>query len=369
MKKIVNQNTRFLGTLALLFLVVVLASCGKNSSQEISQFIDNNNSSGDLPGDVDQGPDDEPLEFFKPSICSKLAIENVGWPASMSDFQINAYALAMNITGSFEGHTGWKNLSNNFDGQGVSLGLFNQNLGQGSLQPLMIKLRNSHLTKMKSFFSKSQFDSINNMLTKWGGSSSVQSKALPNLYESDFSELDDPELIDFNNEENTGFFQKALSGKNGVSVNWATQNLYSGSSFKADWKKSLTVMAGTPEYVTIQVGAAKSISDKALGYMKKFNFKELRAYLFFFDIVVQNGGITSAIESKYATWAKSNPKASETTRLKKMLELRLALVKKQYVSDVRARKTAVIDGTGTVHGSKRDFKKEYCAPTWGTQFP
>ena len=103
--------------------------------------------------------------------------------------------------------------------------------------------------------------------------------------------------------------------------------------------------------------------------MKKFGFKEMRAYVFFFDVVVQNGGISTSIADKYLAWEKSNKKASEATKLKKLLEYRLTLVIAKYRNDVKARKTAMIDGIGTVHGDKRDFAKEYCSPQWTLTFP
>jgi hypothetical protein len=94
----------------------------------------------------------------------------------------------------------------------------------------------------------------------------------------------------------------------------------------------------------------------------------MRAYLFFFDIVVQNGGISTSVQTKYMTWVKSNAKATESSKLKKLLEYRVALVRAQYMNDVKTRKTAIIDGTGTVHGSKRNFPKEYCVDDWSIPY-
>lgn len=345
-------------------------ACGRQANTApIADSLTGDNASLDFP--ADDAPS-EGVGLFEPELCSKLAFDNVVWPSTLTDYQINTFALAMNITGSFEGSAGWSNLSNNFDGQGVSLGLFNQNLGQGSLQPLMIQLRDRQLTKMKSFYSKTQFDSLNAMLTSWGGgvSSGVLAKqsAFADFYENDFSDLDDPELMD-PSESRLGFSAKASNSKNAVSVNWAVKNIYSGSSFKTEWKNAFKKMAASPEYVSLQVAAAKSIHDKTMGYMKKFAFKEMRAYLFFFDIVVQNGGISTSIADKYLAWAKQNSKLSESAKLKKLLEYRLTVVIAKYRNDVKARKTAVIDGAGTVHGSQRVFSKEYCAPSWNAVFP
>jgi hypothetical protein len=83
--------------------------------------------------------------------------------------------------------------------------------------------------------------------------------------------------------------------------------------------------------------------------------------LFFFDIAVQNGGLSTVVRNEYKTWAAKNTSSSENTRLKKLLEIRLKSVISKYVADVRARKTAIINGSGTVHGEKRQFEKEFCA--------
>ena len=54
---------------------------------------------------------------------------------------------------------------------------------------------------------------------------------------------------------------------------------------------------------------------------------------------------------------KKTPKATEQERLKKILEIRLKYVIPQYQDDVRARKTAIIDGQGIVHNVMRNFNK------------
>lgn len=365
----------------VLLFIPFLIACGKNGT------VGANTLSSELPatpiGDDNDGSTsgetpvaEEPINF-KVNICSPLSLTGVTWTSSLDAFDVNAIALAMNISGSFEGHTGWSNLTNNFDGQGISLGLFNQNLGQGSLQPMMISFRDNNNARFKSFFSTAQYTSMNSMLNKWKGTSSVSSKALKvtQQWDKDYSDLDDPSAMtdeDFAQNEDGGLFNKAAgaasSTKNQASVDWAVANVFTGSSFKAIWKTSLQNMAKSPEYVSLQIKSAQSIHTKAEGYMKTFSMTSLRGYLFFFDIVVQNGGISTTIKNKYLDWAKSNKSASENTRLKKLLEYRLTVVRSEYVNDVKSRKTAIIDGKGTVHGSKRDFAKEYCVGSWSLEY-
>ncbi len=359
-----------------LFAFIVLASlvsisCGKNADPSLytsTLLSDDENSATDDSDSSSESSDNSVTSNLKPNICSDLNFDKVTWPTGTNQITATLFGLAMNMSGSFEGHEGWENLSNNFDGQGVSLGLFNQNLGQGSLQTLLLQLLKKNESSFKTNLTSAQFTSMTGMLKTWNGGSllSKASKEDLDVYDNPTSSLDDPELLDAAGENLP--LQKASSNRNQASVNWAVQNLYSGSSFKAAWKNSLQNLASTPAYVSVQIQAAKTIHNRAIAYMTKYNLKEMRSYLFFFDIVVQNGSLTSGVESKFATWLKTNAKASETAKLKKLLEYRLTLVKSVYVKDVRARKTAIIDGVGTVHGSKRDFKKEYCGPSWSTAF-
>lgn len=352
-------------SLRKVVFLFVLIGCGKHTNLTDHTALMNSGSGGTI---IDNGNTQSPPTNFKPEICSDLSFEFVNWPKGTDQTTATLFALAMNITGSFEGHEGWDNISNNFDGQGMSLGLFNQNFGQGSLQPLLINMRVEAEQKMKTLFTSTQLSSLETMLATWnGGSISVIASKAVKTSTPKISPLDDPALLEKAGELSL-VTEKASSTRNQQSVDWAVQNIYTGSTFKTDWKTSFQSLSNTPEYISFQVEAAKDIHNDAIKYMQKFDFKELRAYLFLFDIVVQNGSLTSSVEANYTNWVKTNGAATETVKLQKLLEYRLALVKAEYVNDVRARKTAVILGTGTVHGSKRDFRTEYCAPSWSTAY-
>lgn len=350
-----------------LFVFPLTLACGKNGSVYTQQLASIDTPPGDdIPSD--DGNDGSSISG-KVVICSDLSLTGVSFPKSLDDFGLNVMALAMNISGSFEGHTGWHNISDNFDGQGVSLGLFNQNFGQGSLQPLMIKMRDTKLTKLKSFFTTTQYNSMANMLKAWEAGKTTLSKAAPTSefpgYEDDYSDLDDPVLVE---QEEGGFVMfgkgSASNKVNQASVDWSVKTVYSSGKFIAAWKTAFQNMAKSPEYVTLQVEKADAINKKAQSYLSTYSFNSMRAYLFFFDIVVQNGGISTAIKDKYMNWVKNNKNATETVKLKKLLEYRLTVVNPTYMNDVKSRKTAIIDGKGLVHGSNRNFPKEYCVGDW-----
>lgn len=295
-------------------------------------------------------------------ICSELDFDDVEWSKNVDVDDRDAFALALNISGSFEGHRGWENLTNNFDGQGLSMGLLNQNLGQGSLQPMWMEMRAGDLAVMQKLFSSKNFTSLSSMLSKW--QAAVKTASLE-IEDYGYNELDEPAAVAIDLGVDIAELQQiavALTSRNQASVDWAKANLYSGSSFKSDWSAQLKALANSAEYRSIQVRKAEALHAQALSMMKSYGLHELRSYLFFFDIAVQNGGISTTLKNKYLAWAKTNTKATELQRLMKILELRLTVVRAQYVNDVRSRKASIINGTGTVHGAKRDYAKEFCTP-------
>lgn len=280
-----------------------------------------------------------------PVVCSELDFRGVTWPSSMNESDRSAFEIALNISGSFEGSDAWVNLTNNFDGQGLSLGVLNQCLGQGSLQPMLIRLRDEHPEKLKALVGPGRLRSLLDMLAKW------QKDARLGVEDAPLSKLDNPE-------ENGG--QQAVAA-NQESVRWAVANLYEGGDrFKPEWRTELSALASSPEYISIQIAAAARDHDRAVADEARVGVRELRDYLFLFDVQVQNGGLYAQDFDDYAAYLKKNPGAGATDRMKKLLELRLRHVRKQYQQDVRSRKLAVILGTGKVHGDARNLPAQYC---------
>lgn len=303
------------------------------------------------------------------SICSKLDFSDLDWSSTLDPKLHDALALALNISGSFEGGNGWQNLTNNFDGQGWSYGLLNQCLGQGSLQPLLIKMRDNYASELKGELSPANLNSLDSMLNQWQGRSSaavkaeaIRSNPITDLSDYGLSSLDDPEEIKriMPSFHSASAVIMALS-RNQASVDWAVNNLYNGSRFKPDWKAQLIALAQTPGYRSIQVGAALKIHNTAFQLFQHFDLKELRSYLFFFDIAVQNGGLPAVDISTLDRQFANNRQMSETQKLTSILELRLTHVKKIYRQDVRSRKMSIITGKGAVHGASRNYNREYCA--------
>ncbi|MBC7741376.1 MAG: hypothetical protein H7061_04210 [Bdellovibrionaceae bacterium] len=297
--------------------------------------------------------------------CSALSLANIKWPTAIGAGSWSSYfALALNLTGSYEGHQGWQNIGNNLDNQGLSLGLMQQNLGQGTLQPLLIQLfQQDHASLLKNF-SNADYSSLRRMLEDWQNEpilvkplSAQRALASEELF---------PDSGSFNSVDgiDSDLFKKAATTQSiKPSVQWAINNLYSNKNFIPRWKKSLQDTAMSAAYRTIQVESATKMFVKAKDYVNFFKFKQLRSILFLYDVVVQNGGFDKDNQRAYANWLLKNPSAPEYNRLlflRDILVERLIENKSSYANDVHARKTSIILGSGTVHGSTRNYPKEYC---------
>lgn len=313
-------------------------------------------------GNEDPAFAERPFDSRIPAICSALDFSQVTWPADYRESDQVAFSLAMNITGSFEGYAGWTNLSNNFDNQGVSMGILNQNLGQGTLQPLLIKMRDNHLSVLESALTESMLESMLDMLSDWESSKSTFTASLDDLTLA--TEKEPINLAKLSGDIDKFYAAPQLkTGSNSASVRWAKRTLYtnsSGTNFKSAWKTALKTIAGDPSYVSLQIEAARYIHDRTHEYKRTLGWNELRSYLFLFDIVVQNGSLREKHFRQFDNWLASHPQSSEEEQMLEMLEIRVVDSHPKWQNDVRRRKTTVILGVGEVHGEDRDLPVEYC---------
>lgn len=275
-------------------------------------------------------------------LCSILDFNNFQWPSHWTKDEKSAFQLAMSLTGTFEGHHDWQNLSTDFDGQGLSMGLLSQNLGTGTLQPLFIFMEVHHPETLKKAFSVPRLESIQEMLRLWEV-----------LKDDPGPEAHSPLDSEWN--------QVSARSRNTPSVEWARTELYRDKNeFHPEWKKDLQTLLGSRPYVHNQIQAGMTLHKKARSLQQLLNVHELRAYLLAFDLVVQNGGLYDEDRRDYKGFLLEQPLATNEEKLKKILALRLRHVKPAYVEDVRQRKTAIINGRGKVHGRERDFEREFC---------
>ena len=121
-----------------------LSACGKNFSADNGSGDSSQASSqgGDTAaGDGGSGNGSDGSTDGSLNICGRLSFQGISWPQTLPAKDRKSLATSLNLTGSYEGGQGWINITNNFDGMGMSLGLLQQNFGSGSLQPLLLKFR------------------------------------------------------------------------------------------------------------------------------------------------------------------------------------------------------------------------------------
>ncbi len=364
------------------FLVfLILTGCGKStfeisSNKElIKDFVsppsaedgEKNINDEEPPGSLD--PDIipiVPIVVIGPdlSICSKLDFSQITWPAIVSRLDKNFLALVLNISGSFEGLNGWANLSNNFDGMGISLGILQQNLGMGSLQPILSDFL-SKLPKADFSIEEEKLASLNKMVTQWKNdmSSTITQKTFDALFHENYRQISALDVQDFLSSMAIDYsLNKGSSVINKKSVAWALRELFmdAGKTFKSDWEKVLNSIATHKDYESLQLEYSLTLFNKALLFFKAFGLSELRSLLTMYDFVVQNGGFKKKVLTEYQSFLKLNPNLSETQKLLKILEIRIKDVRPRWQSDVLSRKKTIINSSGVVHGVQRNLIKEFC---------
>ncbi len=353
-----------MGRALLIFFLLFTVGCAEGL--QVSNL--DSPTSGDL-GEV-KDPDVPDLK-----ICSELNFEGVQWSARFDELDRNAFAIALNVSGSYEGQSGWSNLTNNFDGQGISMGLLNQTLGTGSLQPLLYLFKKDFPNSYSQVLTgtlKTQMDSMLNQWAQTKGIASIDSKVISplNLVKV-FTDAAPEEKILIQNKlseevdknysaaSEINVFGKAETD----SVSWALRTVYTsstGRTFKSEWKNALKAIAAHPDYISLQIEAAEYLHDRALRYSDRAGFTELRAYLMLFDIAVQNGSIRDSHFNTYFDWLSRNSGKTETEKLLQMVDIRAASSKPEYQDDVKRRKKTIVNGTGFVHGENRNLPQEYC---------
>ena len=220
---------------------------------------------------------------------------------SMAD----AVSIAMDVTSSFEG--GYTALAGNSDGQGLSVGFFQWNLGQGTLQPMLQKYVNNHTANAKATLGESKYNSIVGMLKL--GSRSAQ-------------------------------------------VQWAIDNVNtSAKKIKDDWKTALVAMCKTKEFQAIEQEAAINWINQGKAMYKRYGLTTVRSLALCIDIAVQNWDPKDHMGS---TSGKSEKQIQQM-----LVEAAVAKSNQKYKDDVRSRKSCIANGTGRVHGKDYNLKNEF----------
>jgi hypothetical protein len=224
------------------------------------------------------------------------------------------------LTGSFETGTQppdcYCGITGDFDGQGISFGALQWNIGQGTLQPLLQDMFAQHQDICGDIFHE-HVDTVRSM-----------------------GEATKSEQIEF------------------------SRSIQTQGRIQEPWRGMLRALGRTPEFQSIQSRRAKKYYDAAIQMCSDYGLNSERAVALFFDIVVQNGSISSLVKSQIMADIKQLPAASreenEVAKMRIIANRRAAAARPQFVDDVRTRKLTIANGSGTVHGIFYDLEDRYC---------
>lgn len=226
------------------------------------------------------------------------------------------------LTGSFE--TGqqapdcFAAVTGNFDGQGMSFGALQWNLGQGTLQPLLQEM----------------FDNYQDISLK--------------IFGADLEPL-----------------QRAIKGGKQSSVSFAVSIQDQGKkTITSRWKQMFRQLGLTPEFQGIETKGAAAYYGKAVRLCKDYNLWTKRGLALMFDISVQNGSIPDKVRKLIVEdIGKLNqnisPEEMEVSIMRIVANRRAEAANPSFVEDVRKRKLCIAEGKGMVHGIAYDLALQF----------
>jgi hypothetical protein len=215
-------------------------------------------------------------------------------------------------------------VAGNFDGQGISFGVLQWNIGQRSVQPLWKEMRDKHRP--------------------------VLERILGPL---------------------TGEFIAMLDGTKEDQMQWALSIQHMASDRRnswriADtWRTALEALGRCDEMIKIQQVRADGEYQIALQFCRDFDLTTDRGVALMFDIRVQNGsvdrnGAGDRIRADYDLIDPAlTPQEQEVARMKVIARRRSDVALVQWRKDVYERKLTIAEGKGTVHGRAFDLATDF----------
>ncbi|HEU0015499.1 MAG TPA: peptidoglycan-binding domain-containing protein [Longimicrobium sp.] len=225
------------------------------------------------------------------------------------------------LTAGFETGTGvpdcFCGLAGSFDGQGVSFGVLQWNLGQGTLQPMLQRLNQQHPQTVKAAFGAS-YDAFCGVLSK---------------------------------------------GKTDQ-LAWANTIQDAGHRVQEPWKSAFRALGRTQECQDAQVAGAADRYATGLKMCEEYGLWSERAAALMFDIVVQNGSIKAETKQQILADFKAIPATAskedqEVQRMRIVARRRAAAANPKFSADVLSRKLTCAEGVGVVHGAGYDLERQF----------
>jgi hypothetical protein len=208
-------------------------------------------------------------------------------------------------------------VSGDFDGQGISFGALQFNLGQRTLQPLLSDLDERH-----------------------------------------------PELMEEIFDEEIGDLRAMLAADLPGQLAFARRIQDPRFRLHEPWRGMFLALGRTAECQQAQLEQASKYMERATRLCARFGVSSPRALALMFDIVVQNGSISAAVAAQIHVDFQRidpalDPQAHELERLRIVANRRAEAANPRWIEDVRNRKLCIANGSGRVHGVTYDLAEQY----------
>lgn len=212
----------------------------------------------------------------------------------------------LSITGAFEGR-GFTNLAGNFDGQGLSFGILQWNLGQGTLPPLLLQMYKRDPQHFQEIFSS-----------------------------------------------DTQAFLSILTADRATQLDFAQKINDPRKRVIEPWRNRFLRLGLYPPFQQIQVEFSQTLIKQAKVLARLMGVKTERGLVLLFDILVQNGGIRPSTRQKIFRARQEKEirlgrLLTEREYLEIIAQYRAQEASPRWRADVLARKLCIIRGQGYVH--------------------
>ncbi|MGE5626756.1 MAG: SH3 domain-containing protein [Solirubrobacterales bacterium] len=246
------------------------------------------------------------------NVWDKISLNN-GY-GYVSDAYVQAYVsppesvvnTARNISIQFE-TSSVNQIAGNFDREGLSLGYLQWCIGQRTLQPMLNRMDREYNIEMKTIFG-TNYGAIHNML-----------------------------LDTYDNQ-----------------LKWAYSINTSGNSIQEPWYSQFLSLVSNSHFKQIEDDAVAYTVKQSMLICDKYNLKSIRGFALAFDIVTQNGGISTEASKTIDTSLAQNAGITEKALLKVIAD-----AVSGNSQDVSSRKNAIVNGQGIVHGSMLNLDTNY----------
>jgi hypothetical protein len=224
------------------------------------------------------------------------------------------------LTGTFETNMAPPDcfgcVAGDFDGQGMSYSALQWNLGQGTLQALLADADRAHAAVIQKAF-EADYPSLTAML------------AMPRHQQ----------------------------------LTWARSIQTPRHLLVDTWAGYFRALGRTPEFQAVATSHAEAFYAAALDLCRTYGLTSERAVALMFDIKVQNGGMSPAvqalIQSDFAALPAADADTTEVAKLRIIANRRADTAAPAWREDVRTRKLAIANGAGAVHGRSFDLAGQF----------